>query len=237
MPTIVENGESAPPTTRYEPLETPAPAAYDRYDYGSYTPAPVIPPAGPVYLGNTGSGFGTIPDLEEAEDEEKSWWSKIGSFFMMMVIIVALPILYPVVKLRELLSRRNREYEEVGSVTRVPSRVDLALAYVASVPRMAYHHLLLRLPSLYFTRVARIFEEADLSLNDLKTMALESASKHKHIYTLHYRLEISARKLPPAYESLKHTWEDFISSLLREWKTFNLISVLLLRCALLSFSN
>ncbi|KAF5334022.1 hypothetical protein D9611_014884 [Ephemerocybe angulata] len=61
-------------------------------------------------------------------------------------------------------------------------------------------------------------------------MALESASQNKPIHTLHYSFE--TRNMPPAYESLKHAWEDFINNLLREWKTFNLISVLLLSAIL-----
>ncbi|TFK20232.1 hypothetical protein FA15DRAFT_600104 [Coprinopsis marcescibilis] len=38
--------------------------------------------------------------------------------------------------------------------------------------------------------------------------------------------------MPPAYLSLKMTWEGFIDSVLREWKTFNIISVLLLSAIL-----
>ncbi|KAF8806788.1 hypothetical protein BYT27DRAFT_7101124, partial [Phlegmacium glaucopus] len=36
----------------------------------------------------------------------------------------------------------------------------------------------------------------------------------------------------PAYKSLKLTWEFFIDSVMREWKTFNIISVLLLAAIL-----
>jgi len=34
-------------------------------------------------------------------------------------------------------------------------------------------------PSLYFSRVARIFEEADLTLPEIKKMALETASQER----------------------------------------------------------
>ena len=87
-------------------------------------------------------------------------------------------------------------------------------------------HMLLRLPELYFSRVARIFEEADLSLPEIKKMALETASKGKEMHSIHMAFETSS--VPPAYESLKHTWESFIDCVMREWKTFNVISVLLL---------
>ncbi|KAJ7780188.1 hypothetical protein DFH07DRAFT_708117, partial [Mycena maculata] len=38
------------------------------------------------------------------------------------------------------------------------------------IPRQAYLNLLLRIPSLYFSRVARIFEDARISLPDIKQM-------------------------------------------------------------------
>ncbi|KAF9057127.1 hypothetical protein BJ165DRAFT_1335279, partial [Panaeolus papilionaceus] len=38
--------------------------------------------------------------------------------------------------------------------------------------------------------------------------------------------------IPVAYECLKASWEFFIDSLMREWKTFNIISVLLLSAIL-----
>ncbi|KAF9564920.1 hypothetical protein CPC08DRAFT_615003, partial [Agrocybe pediades] len=36
----------------------------------------------------------------------------------------------------------------------------------------------------------------------------------------------------PQYDRLRSTWEYFIDSLMREWKTFNIISVLLLSAIL-----
>ncbi|KAH6916445.1 hypothetical protein BKA70DRAFT_1068372, partial [Coprinopsis sp. MPI-PUGE-AT-0042] len=99
------------------------------------------------------------------------------------------------------------------------------------IPRDAYNYFLLRLPSLYFSRVARIFEEADLSLGEIKEMALESASKSKAMHVDAFFMEPHSATLP-AYESLKRTWEGFIDSVMREWKTFNIISVLLLSAIL-----
>ncbi|KJA14576.1 hypothetical protein HYPSUDRAFT_49018 [Hypholoma sublateritium FD-334 SS-4] len=65
-----------------------------------------------------------------------------------------------------------------------PSRPDArrkmceAASFVGeTLPRQIYLHFLLRLPSLYFSRVARIFEEADLTLPEIKRMALETASQ------------------------------------------------------------
>jgi len=89
-----------------------------------------------------------------------------------------------------------------------------------------YWHLLLRMPSLYFSRVARIFEEAELTLPEIKKMALETAMANDAYEDLHHNLGLDV--VPPQYTKLKKTWEFFIDSVMREWKTFNVISVLLL---------
>ena len=110
-------------------------------------------------------------------------------------------------------------------------RYSVAAVFVAeTLPRQIYLHLLLRLPSLYFSRVARIFEEADLTLPEIKKMALETAL-HSPLGSLDgLSFETGIAVVPPQYERLKVTWESFIDSVMREWKTFNIISVLLLSC-------
>ncbi|KAF8962028.1 hypothetical protein BDZ97DRAFT_1920912 [Flammula alnicola] len=61
-------------------------------------------------------------------------------------------------------------------------------------------------------------------------MALETASRGKgNEFDIH---SIEASNVPPQYERLKSTWESFIDSVMREWKTFNIISVLLLSAIL-----
>ncbi|TFK37838.1 hypothetical protein BDQ12DRAFT_140222 [Crucibulum laeve] len=102
-----------------------------------------------------------------------------------------------------------------------------------TIPRQIYLYFLLRLPSLYFSRVSRIFEEAELSMPQIKQMAIETTSQWKD----------SSRGIPagwnfepsimtPAYSNLKGEWEIFIDSLMKEWKTLNIVSVLLLSAIL-----
>ena len=91
----------------------------------------------------------------------------------------------------------------------------------------AYVLVMLRLPLLYFTRVARIFEEADLSVGDLKHMALEAGLKSRGKTSSRYELEFQVQETP-RYQTLKTTWGGFIDSVMQEWTTFNVISVLLL---------
>jgi len=99
-----------------------------------------------------------------------------------------------------------------------------------TMPRQIYLHLLLRLPSLYFSRVARIFEDAELSMPDIKRMALASAHDWKRDSTNLVRTDwnFEPSVISPSFSSLKSSWEIFIDSLLREWKTLNIVSVLLL---------
>ena len=98
--------------------------------------------------------------------------------------------------------------------------------FLKQIILQAYLLLLLRLPSLYFSRVARIFEQADMSLAEIKMMALETA------LTNEYEMEMAFRgfesRVTPAFKRLISTWEHFIDSVMREWKTFNIVSVLFL---------
>ncbi|KAF8197517.1 hypothetical protein BJ912DRAFT_846294 [Pholiota molesta] len=100
-----------------------------------------------------------------------------------------------------------------------------------------YFHLLLRLPSLYFSRVSRIFDEANLSIYEITEMVFETAGgpgqKDKSQMAMNMQVsEVVAPKIRPQYERLKNSWESFIDSLIREWETFNIVSVMLLTAIL-----
>ncbi|KAF9044122.1 hypothetical protein BJ165DRAFT_181601 [Panaeolus papilionaceus] len=101
------------------------------------------------------------------------------------------------------------------------------------MPRQIYLHLLLRLPYLYFTRVSRIFEEAEMSIPEIKQGILETAQKQKDLVP---HMATAWAYEPPVvsepYQNLDKTWTNFIDSLLKEWKTLNIISVLLLTAIL-----
>ncbi|KAJ7359090.1 hypothetical protein DFH08DRAFT_686293 [Mycena albidolilacea] len=103
------------------------------------------------------------------------------------------------------------------------------------VPRQLYLHLLLRIPSLYFSRVTRIFEDARLSLPDIKRMARANADQwntsEKAVWLLSMQTP-DQMPLPRSLLQFRSSWESFIDSLMREWKTFNIISVLLMSAIL-----
>ncbi|KAL0948924.1 hypothetical protein HGRIS_009032 [Hohenbuehelia grisea] len=154
---------------------------------------------------------------------------------------------------------------------------------VDTLPRQIYLHLLLRLPALYFSRVARIFEDAEVSRPDIQNMIVCGLSTGfgPQTGTIHAgngvvvgadagRRDINVgiqtalasavgitaqigaaptngtSRLPfpedwtptlvsPSLVRFKNSWESFIDSLLREWKTLNIVSALLLSAILTMF--
>ncbi|KAF7331048.1 hypothetical protein MVEN_02445100 [Mycena venus] len=123
-----------------------------------------------------------------------------------------------------------------------------------TMPRQVYLYLLLRLPSMYFSRVARIFEDAEVSRPDIERMidagiggdalefysppnasARESVAASIRVPTpnaMHIPLPFPDEWTPavvsPALVRFKYSWEVFITSLIKEWKTLNVVSALLL---------
>ncbi|KAG8218229.1 hypothetical protein J3R82DRAFT_3797 [Butyriboletus roseoflavus] len=125
-----------------------------------------------------------------------------------------------------------------------------------TLPRQTYLHLLLRLPSLYFSRIARVYEDAQLSKPDLERMiGTYSSSRqlqqrqrivrsspippgaHHRAPVLPFPDEWTTANSSPALVRFKQSWEAFIDSLLREWKTLNLVSVLLHSAIISMFQN
>ncbi|KDR85877.1 hypothetical protein GALMADRAFT_235010 [Galerina marginata CBS 339.88] len=118
--------------------------------------------------------------------------------------------------------------------------------FVDTLPRQLYLYLLLRLPYLYFSRVTRIFEEAELSMPMIRQGILDAAKLKMGGYEIGQSMDMGRGwghprhpwwlNLEPsenmAYTRLQHTWQTFIDSLLKEWKTLNIISALLLTAIL-----
>lgn len=97
--------------------------------------------------------------------------------------------------------------------------------------RQVYRHFLLRLPSLYFRRVWRIIFVAQVSRAELDQMIQQRQ--------LGAEFPIQVQWIPPVVSPglarFRNEWEDFIDNLLREWKTFNVVSALLLSAILTIF--
>jgi hypothetical protein len=107
-----------------------------------------------------------------------------------------------------------------------PSLMAYIFAFLLdTLPRQIYLNLMLRLPQLYFSHVIRIFEDAEMSMPEIKKMAL-GANNYLKDPTTSKILESGFAS--PRYDNLTRSWRAFIDSLMREWKTMNIISVLLL---------
>ncbi|KIY72501.1 hypothetical protein CYLTODRAFT_417889 [Cylindrobasidium torrendii FP15055 ss-10] len=143
-----------------------------------------------------------------------------------------------------------------------------------TLPRFVYLYMLLCLPAMYFTRVSRIFQEADVSRPDIQRMIdacsrpgynipmsadinregtrraaappglstgigimghVGSAALLSDDTPLTVAEDWTAPYVSPALVRFKHSWEAFIDSLLREWKTLNVVSALLLSAIMTMF--
>ncbi|QRV93160.1 hypothetical protein RhiJN_21178 [Ceratobasidium sp. AG-Ba] len=148
--------------------------------------------------------------------------------------------------------------------------------------RQVYRHFLLRLPSVYFTRVSKVFEEAELSRVEVQKMidaskrartrrirterrrkSLEhvqsqfqgngtqpSTSAPQREAPAHRTIDLGAIDptdffpndrewttplVSPSLQRFKQSWDDFMDSLNKEWKTLNVVSALLLSAILTVF--
>jgi len=110
-----------------------------------------------------------------------------------------------------------------------PLSTYILIFFIDTLPRQVYLHLMLRLPSLYFSRVTRIFEDAEMSMPEIKKMALEATSQWKDpVRHLKKGIIFEPQAISHPHANLENSWQYFIDSLMREWKTLNIVSVLLL---------
>ncbi|KAG5350783.1 hypothetical protein C0989_009292 [Termitomyces sp. Mn162] len=174
---------------------------------------------------------------------------------------------------------------------------NICIFFGDTLPREIYLNILLRLPAMYFSRVARIFEDAEVSKPDIQRMiesggglntspffgpsASEQVTVDSGIPNIvrateypptpasapaalsptttmaaglglaahvgsaaatpgpHWPLPLPDEWTPPhvspALIRFKNSWEAFVDSLVREWKTLNVVSALLLSAILTMF--
>jgi hypothetical protein len=104
----------------------------------------------------------------------------------------------------------------------LPLRLYVATFLTVIVPQQLYLHLLLRLPYMYHSRVTQILLDANLTLEQMKELTLWDSVDGQPLKP------VGDSNLLRAYSRLKKNWESFIDNVLREWKTLNIISGLLL---------
>lgn len=105
-------------------------------------------------------------------------------------------------------------------------------AILVEFVRQAYLNALLRLPSIYFSRVARVFEDAEIGRPDIENLIerVRVADGRQNIFPSprEWRRGVEEGNVSPALGRFMESWEDFVDSLMREWKTLNVVSALLL---------
>lgn len=125
---------------------------------------------------------------------------------------------------------------------------DTTFLLTYTLPRQCYLWFLLRLPALYWQRVARVFEDAEVSKPEIQRLidacghfahdpsvdaaiatgfTTPSGGQRALSQGLPYPEEWTPPVVSPALARFKISWEGFVDTLMREWKTFNLVSALL----------
>jgi hypothetical protein len=87
--------------------------------------------------------------------------------------------------------------------------------------RQFIRHALLRLPSVYFTRVRRVFESAELSKHEIARM-IEARTDGTLPRTW------TRETASPSALLFQEAWQEFIESVMKEWKAMNIVSALLI---------
>ena len=152
-------------------------------------------------------------------------------------------------------SRKDEDEDEITTRKKRPrwrmfvNEVTLFGTYI--FPRMVYLYFLLHLPALYWQRVARVFEDAEVSKPEIQRLidacghfshdpsidaaiasgfvASPTPGPHRALSPgIPFPEEWTPPAVSPSLARFKLSWETFVDSLLREWKTFNLVSALLL---------
>jgi hypothetical protein len=97
-------------------------------------------------------------------------------------------------------------------------------------PQQIYLAALLHLPYLYFTRVSRILEDAELTVP--KVRRLYTPVQHTVVEKAAVDEQEGIKEIEESLSvaHFKATWESFVDSTVREWKALNVISALLLSC-------
>lgn len=117
------------------------------------------------------------------------------------------------------------------------------LHFLASTLHQVYLVFLLRIPTLYSSRVAHVFEDAYFDARDdngrlnLKVIRLDQQATSASPKFLPLPGDWNTTTASPAFAKFQSTWEGFVDSLLREWKMLNAVSAFLLSLVLQSLCN
>ncbi|KLO13844.1 hypothetical protein SCHPADRAFT_873568 [Schizopora paradoxa] len=126
--------------------------------------------------------------------------------------------------------RRNRRTPStIGRDDETPRNYRaLSLIYNEALVEV-YRHLLFRLPTMYHSRVTQLIYDAEVSKPEMELL-FQTLSKG-----VSYSEDWSPSSETPALKKFKHNWDVFITQVMQEWKTLNVVSALLLSAILTMF--
>ena len=119
--------------------------------------------------------------------------------------------------------RRNRRTPStIGRNDETPGRFGAILLIYNEALVEVYRHLLFRLPTMYHSRVTQLIEDAEVSKPEMELLF------HTLGKGVSYSEDWSPSSETPALKKFKHNWDVFITQVMQEWKTLNVVSALLL---------
>jgi len=102
--------------------------------------------------------------------------------------------------------------------------------FILRVIRLIFSCFQMRLPSMYFVRVASIIQKSDISMADLVSIKRPGTSKAMmEMITLAGGVSIPNINKVHSMERFKKKWKSFVMRCMEEWRNLNVISALLLR--------
>ena len=135
--------------------------------------------------------------------------------------------------LRSILWPLHRSHaQEEAFVPVDPYKPNTSHHALSQIFRQIYRHALLRLPSIYFSRVCRVFEDAEVSRPEVERMVQGREKDEGFRWPSNHEWVVP--NVSPALIRFKESWESFVDSVLKEWKTLNVVSALLLTCVVFS---
>ena len=129
---------------------------------------------------------------------------------------------------RDLWPLRRSHAQEEAFVPVDPHTPNTSHHVLSHITLQIYRHALLRLPSIYFSRVCRVFEDAEVSRPEVERMVEGLEMGETFRWPANHEWVVP--NVSPALIRFKESWESFVDSVLKEWKTLNVVSALLLSC-------
>ena len=123
---------------------------------------------------------------------------------------------------------RARPQEEAFVPVDPQARHDTSHNVLSRIVIQLYRGMLLHLPTMYFSRVSRVFEDAEVSRPEVEKMVVGLEIDQRFRWPANHEWVIP--NVSPALIRFKESWESFVGSVLTEWKTLNVVSALLLTC-------